>query len=115
MFEHLSQVSPAHRHAMATAIKAHNPDARLNPGLLGKLYVTALEGLSDRPGSYPDVFTSVLSGDHGKLSTATDKATGVFVQLSKVGTDPIPFLTVGQKWASESPNLHLPYRACGYW
>ena len=114
MFEHLTYMPQAHQIALQTAVRNHNMGTGINPGLLGKLYKLALDGLAS-PAQETGFFTSTLTTEHAVLSTATDTKTGIFIQLARISGQSSPFLTVGLKWAMEGKNEVQGSLATLYW
>lgn len=112
-----SDIPVQHQAALKSAVQAHNMEARTNLTAVLKLYSVAADGIAGKPMlvDSPHIYGSVLAGEAGTISTATDKGTGVFVQLSRVGSKSSVMLTVGQKWASESHMNHASSSVLTYW
>jgi len=106
-------IFPQHQVALSTAQRAHAANG-LTPGLLNRLYLAAKRGL-DEPVEVEGLVTSTLTGDIGKLSTATDEKLGVYVQMALLTGQKQPTLTVGQKWVQETSNSTLHSTATKFW
>jgi hypothetical protein len=99
MFDHYTFIRPEHRVALASCVRQH---AVITPPILADLYKAALANIAT-PSQISGKITSHLNNETIHVGTATDVKTGFYVQLAKVN-DGNPLLTVGAKWAMESPN-----------
>lgn len=113
MFEH-PNISQPHQIVLTMALRAHTIGSGVNPLLLSKLYLAAQANLKE-PANEKGVLASVLRGEKGTLSTATDMETGIFIQLAVLPDQPSPSLTIGKKWAMEGLNKTLGNYSTTYW
>lgn len=100
MFNHFRNICPEHYVALESAVKTHMGDIPV----IAKLYDAALAALLTSEKPPLGILCSTLRDGRLVLGTATDAKTGVYVQLAQIPEQPRPLLTIGQKWATESPN-----------
>jgi hypothetical protein len=113
MFEH-SYIPQPHQIVLSTALRGHTLGNGVNPLILAKLYKASLDSFKE-PVNERDILTSVLRGDLGNLSTATDMKTGVYVQLAQIPGQSACSITIGRKWAMEGLNKTLGNYSTTYW
>lgn len=111
MFHHYPNISPDHHVALESAVRSHMAE----PEDLAKLYSAALGALLTPEKPPLGILASTLRDGKMVVATATNVKTGIYVQLAQMPEQPRPWLTVGQKWAMESPNLAMGNVATRIW
>jgi len=118
MFGHYPYILPNHLVALEAAIRTHNNRGTLaNPPLLARLYKIAIDGINTGTGlNSAQVHASVIDTRKDiRVSTATDLATGVYLQLARLDPKAGPLLTLGQKWAMEGNNTVQGNSSVTFW
>lgn len=100
MFVHYPYIITEHHVALESAIRNHTG---ITSPVLAKLYKVALANL-EKPVNETDQFTSHLKAGNVSIGTATDAKSGIYVQLARADGNPRLLITIGAKWAMETPN-----------
>jgi hypothetical protein len=118
MFGHYPYILPNHIVALETSVRKHNNLGTLaNPQLLARLYKIAIDGVNTGASLLSaQIHASVIDTKKDiRVSTATDLASGVYLQLVRVDAKANPLLTLGQKWAMEGNNTVQGNSSVTFW
>jgi hypothetical protein len=119
-FTQFHHIHEAHKPILDKVVDNH--PAEVNTRLLAKLYQDTLTTLTVLDGkvfakllSDESIAVSRIASGHAVIATTTDTKTGVYLQLAQVDNQPRTMLTVGWKWAMESPNAQVGNVATTLW